>query len=127
MSKAITCVFAAISVFLLAASAGAGFVLEKGRPVTIVLADSPIPAEQTAAEELRTYLGKIIGAPCTIVPETKAAAPAIYVGPTALARQAGIDCGQLGKEEWILRASDGNLIVAGGRPRGALYGACPSA
>ena len=101
---------------------GRRFVLEKSRPVTIVLADSPTVAEQTAAKELDTYLSKMTGVPCVIVPEAKAAKCAIYVGPTALAKQAGIDCRELDKEEWILRARDGNLIVAGGRPRGTLYG-----
>ncbi len=123
MSKAITCVLAVVtSLVFVAASAGAGFVLEKGRPVTIVLADSPIPAEQTAAEELKTYLDKMIGAPCTIVTEVRAVTPAVYVGPTALAKQAGIDFSQLGKEEWVLRTNNENLIVAGGRSRGTLYG-----
>ncbi len=98
------------------------FVLEKSRPVTIVLADSPTIAEQTAAKELNTYLSKMTGVPCVIAAEAKAARSAIYVGPTALAKQAGIDCGELDREEWILRARDGNFIIAGGRPRGTLYG-----
>lgn len=45
--------------FAFLASAAVGedvFVLEKSRPVTIVLADSPAIAEQTAAKELDTYL-----------------------------------------------------------------------
>ena len=118
-------VVASVLTFAFLASAAVGedvFVLEKSRPVTIVLADSPTVAEQTAAKELDTYLSKMTGVPCVIVPEAKAANCAIYVGPTALAQQAGIDCRELDKEEWILRASDGNLIVAGGRPRGTLYG-----
>jgi hypothetical protein len=105
-----------------ASLAESAFVLERARPVTIVLADSPIPAERTAADELATYLSRMIAVPCTVVAEAQAEQPAIYVGPTALANKEGIDCTQLDKEEWILRATDGNLIVAGGRPRGTLYG-----
>ena len=118
-------VAASVLTFAFLASVAAAedvFVLEKSRPVTIVLADSPTVAEQTAAKELNTYLSKMAGVPCVIVPEANAAKCAIYVGPTALAKQAGIDCRELDKEEWILRARDGNLIVAGGRPRGTLYG-----
>ena len=124
MLKAAACPIAVVLplVFLVSSTRG-DFVLEKGRPVTIVLADSATPAEQTAAEELKTYLGKMVAAPCAITPETQAVTPAVYVGPTAMARQAGIDCEELGKEAWILRTSGDNLIVAGGRPRGVLYGA----
>ncbi|MDY0165486.1 MAG: DUF4838 domain-containing protein [Thermoguttaceae bacterium] len=106
-----------------AAAADAVFVLEKDRPVTIVLPDAPISAERTAAEELATYLGKMTGAPCIVVAENEAKHSAVYLGSTTLAKQEGIDCEQLGKEAWILRAKGGNLIVAGGRPRGTLYGA----
>ena len=106
----------------IASSTETGFVLERARPVTIVLGDSPIPAERTAADELAAYLGRMTGVPCVLVAESQATSSAIYVGPTALARQNGIDWEQLGREEWILREHDGNLLVAGGRPRGTLYG-----
>jgi len=107
----------------LAASAGDDFRLEQGRPVTIVLADSSVPAEKTAARELKDYLAKLTGAKCEIVAEAQASKPAIFVGPTAFAEKSGIDCAKLGKEEWLLRATGGSLVVAGGRPRGTLYAA----
>ena len=110
-------VVAFVLTFALLASVAAGedvFVLEKSRPVTIVLADSATIAEQTATKELDTYLSKMTGVPCVIAAEAEAAQSAIYVGPTALAKQAGIDCRELDREEWILRARDGNLILAGG-------------
>ena len=125
MSRTVTYVLAIAllaSLASLAAAAEDGFVLEKGRAVSVVLADAPTAAEQTAAKELQTYLGKMTDAACAIVPEAQAPKCAVYVGPTAVAKQVGIDCSQLDREEWILRAKDGNLIVAGGRPRGTLYG-----
>lgn len=121
MYRVVACVFA----FAFLASVAAGedaFVLEKGQSVTIVLADAATAAERTAADELDAYVSKMTGVPCVTVSEAQATGRAVYVGPTSLARQAGIDCGELDREEWILRATDGNLIVTGGRPRGTLYG-----
>ena len=69
-------VVASVLTFAFLASVAAGedvFVLEKSRPVTIVLADSPTVAEQTAAKELDTYLSKMTGVPCVTVSEAKAA------------------------------------------------------
>ncbi len=123
MSRILAFTLTAILLAPLAASARDGFKLEKGRPVTIVLADSPIPAEETAARELKSYLAELTGATCEIVAEAHASKPAIFVGPTTFAEKSGIDCATLGKEEWILRATGGNLVVAGGRPRGTLYAA----
>jgi len=123
MPKIMTSALAAALLATLTASAQDVFKLGKGLPVTIILADSHIPAEQTAAEELKTYLTKMTGAQCEIVAEAQAAGPAIFVGPTAFAQKNGVDCAKLDKEEWVLRATGGNLLVAGGRPRGTLYAA----
>jgi len=46
MLKVVTCALIATLLVFLGASADAAFVLEKDRPVTIVLANSPIPAKQ---------------------------------------------------------------------------------
>ena len=107
----------------LTAFAQDAFKLEQGRPVTIILADSHSPAEQTAAEELKTHLAQMTGAPCEIVAEAQAAGPAVFVGPTAFTQKNGVECAKLDREEWVLRAAAGNLLVAGGRPRGTLYAA----
>jgi len=123
MPKILTFVLAAVFLAARTAPAQDIFKLGKGIPVIIVLADSHIPAEQTAAEELKTYLAKMTGARCEIVSEAQADGPAIFVGPTAFAKRNGVDCAKLDKEEWLLRAAGGNLLIAGGRPRGTLYAA----
>ncbi|HNX34809.1 MAG TPA: DUF4838 domain-containing protein [Kiritimatiellia bacterium] len=123
MSKFLAFMLTATLLAPLAASARDGFKLEKGRPITIVLADSSSPAEKTAARELKDYLSKLIGATCEIVAEAHASEPAIFVGPTSFAAKSGVNCATLGKEEWLLRATGGSLVVAGGRPRGTLYAA----
>jgi hypothetical protein len=43
------------------------------------------------------------------------------VGPTGLARRLGLSPGRMGPEEWAVRASGNNVVLAGGRPRGTLY------
>jgi len=72
MPKIMTFALAAALLATLTASAQDVFKLGKGLPVTIILADSHIPAEQTAAEELKTYLAKMTGARCEIVAEAQA-------------------------------------------------------
>ena len=106
--------------------AAAEWTLAKGgKPlVEIRVAAGATVAEQTAAAELQTYVGKIIGVAPNLVPEARESARTtggIYVGWTAFARAHGIDLESLKAEEWIIRTEDGNLLLTGGRPRGTLY------
>jgi hypothetical protein len=90
----------------------------------IVVKQSPILAEVTAANELAKNLQSVTGSEFKIVEESKAAAgkPAIYVGQTEYAAANGVDFNKLGQEEWIIKTTaNGNLILSGGRPRGTLY------
>lgn len=90
----------------------------------IVTGAKPIPAEQTAARELAECLKKVTGAEFRTIEETAAEKPvkAIYLGWTTFAADKGIDCAELGTEEWVVRTLGNDLIVTGGRPRGTLYG-----
>lgn len=121
MLKIVSSGFLAALLSTLTLCAGDVFTLQKGLPISIILADSHSPAEQTAAEELKTYLAQMTGGQCDIVQEAQAVGPGIYIGPTAFTKKNNIDCATFGKEEWILRATGNSLIVAGGRPRGTLY------
>jgi hypothetical protein len=97
-----------------------------GRPAAaIVTTDQPTPAEVTAAQELAGYLGKITGSTFTIQPERAHPldSAGIYIGPTRAALKAGVDCSKLGPEEWVIRTTGPDLILAGGRPRGTIYAA----
>jgi len=87
----------------------------------IMLATEPAPAEQTAAEELAAYLGKITGGQFSVTPETEASGPVIYVGPTQFSLTNGVDAAKLGPDEWVIRTVGDDLILAGGRPRGTIY------
>ncbi len=88
----------------------------------IVIADRAETSERTAAKELADYLKQSTGAEFVVVAEAEARPPACYVGDTAFARGHGIDSTALKPEEWLVRSVDGNLVFAGGRPRGVLYG-----
>lgn len=87
----------------------------------ILLAADPSPAEQTAADELALYLGRITGGEFAVSAEADGDGPAIYVGPTEFAAAQGVDCAALGADEWVIRTVEDGLILAGGRPRGTLY------
>ena len=93
-----------------------------GRIPVVVPADR-ILAEKTAAEELVAYVAKATGGKLAVVSEDKApAGPAIHLGATAFARKAVPDLDRFGDEEWTVKTVGGSLVIAGGRPRGVLYG-----
>lgn len=123
-------VIAGMGLFLLsvaavnAANTGKVLLSQKGKPlVCIVKPADGTPAEMNAVDELSDYLNRITGGTFSVV-EEKDLPPnkkAIYVGNTGFAQSHGINAEKMGKEESVLRTVDGNLILAGGRPRGTLY------
>lgn len=90
----------------------------------IVEAAAPTAAEAMAVKEIARFLGQSMRAAVRVVkePDFKGGAPAVFVGQTALAGRSGLDFKKLGPEEWVLRSVGTDLIIAGGRPRGTLYG-----
>ena len=91
----------------------------------IVISDDAIPAEQTAASELRHYLKQVTGANFPIRTEAKVGpkAPQILVGPSGRLRSLApdVDWAALGHDGIVVRTVGDNLLLAGGRPRGTLY------
>ncbi|OQA80367.1 MAG: hypothetical protein BWY31_04026 [Lentisphaerae bacterium ADurb.Bin242] len=84
-----------------------------------------LPAERTAATELKNYLEKITGAKFVLRDEAAAGNKnAIYVGHTAFAASKGIeaDPDTSKKEDWILKSEGNSFVITGSRPRGTLYG-----
>jgi len=119
MRKALTLV---VIVCIVPVSATAMTIAHEGAPAAaIVPAEHATAAEQQAVAELADYLGRIAGCEFEITEDP--GGPAVYVGPTARALEAGIDPDALGREEWIVRTVGDDLIVVGGRPRGTLYAA----
>lgn len=91
----------------------------------IVLPANAIPAERHAAEELRDYVKRIAGVTLAIAPDS---APAtrreIVLGNSARLKSAklAVDFAALGTEGFRLQTRGAKLFIAGGRPRGTLYG-----
>ncbi len=107
------------------AGQGALSLAREGRTeYVIVKGQSPTEAEAFAAEELAACLGRITGATFRVLGETDALPDAkrVFVGQTEFAGRQGVEFGRLGKEEWVLRTVGSDLLIAGGRPRGTLYG-----
>ena len=92
---------------------------------SIVIPDAPIPAEQTAAEELALHIEQMSGARLAIVSEaTFSGEHGIFLGHTRRLAKLRVqpDWSTLGKEGYLLRTAGEHVIIAGGRPRGTLYG-----
>ena len=92
---------------------------------TIVIADDAIPAEQSAAKELAQHLEQMSGATLPITTaEDFGGGRVIALGPSPISKRLApnVDWNGLGKEEYVIRTVGRNVVIAGGRPRGTLYG-----
>jgi len=93
---------------------------------TIVVPEDAIPSEIHAAEELKFFIREISGVELPIGREgqIKPGPGEIILGRSShLDRlNLGIDWGKLGPEGFVIRSVNGSLVIAGGRPRGTLYG-----
>lgn len=90
----------------------------------ILSSPSATKTEQYAAEVLQDYLARISGCTLPIVHASGAGAKLIYVGfsdvpPGVLG---DLRPATFGKEEYIIQQSGDALLIAGGQPRGTLYG-----
>ncbi len=91
----------------------------------IVIADGADAATMHAAAELQAFFQEITGAELPIISDRLPAQKReILLGNSARLKQLGvsIDFDALGKEGYVIRTSETRLIIAGGEPRGTLYG-----
>jgi hypothetical protein len=94
-------------------------------PCRIVIASNALPSERYAAEELQRYLETMSGVKLPIVTDDQEPAPdEILLGNNAHVGSGSLkgELDKLGPESFLLRTDGRRLIVAGGRPRGTLYG-----
>ncbi|MEW6072900.1 MAG: DUF4838 domain-containing protein [Planctomycetota bacterium] len=116
------------TLLLLSVPTGAGeLVLAEGgkSPYRIVVSAGASPPVRHAAEELQTFLREIAGVELSIVTDREPPGPAeILVGDSTRlpALDPAIDLAALGREGYVLRAVGPHLVIAGGEPRGTLYG-----
>ncbi|NUQ65447.1 MAG: hypothetical protein HUU20_23510 [Pirellulales bacterium] len=114
-------IFAAMAPLLVALEALGAQGLTVDETYRILIAEDRSKAEEHAAAQLQEYLKKITGRTLTIVAETdQNDGPAIYVGQTRLAAARGME--DYGKEEYHLKTIGKDVVIAGGRPRGVLFG-----
>ncbi|MBI5094076.1 MAG: DUF4838 domain-containing protein [Candidatus Hydrogenedentes bacterium] len=90
----------------------------------IVIGADATPAERYGAEELQHFLVEATGATLDVRTVVGPQYRHIYVGPSdAMANsRLGFRTDSLGPEEFRARVGKNGIVIAGGRPRGTLYG-----
>ena len=91
----------------------------------IVVAANAIPSERYAAEELQRYVELISKVKLPIVTDAeRAGSRDILLGDNAHLKKLNpkIDFAKLGHDGFVLRTLRNRLVIAGGQPRGTLYG-----
>ncbi|HEY3243580.1 MAG TPA: alpha-glucuronidase family glycosyl hydrolase, partial [Phycisphaerae bacterium] len=92
-----------------------------GRAVIVVAKDAPEP-ERHAAAELADFLHQVTGGRFDVVEHAERGRTRLLVGAEA-AKLADpkFSIDGLGAEGFVIRTTDDELVLAGGRPRGTLY------
>lgn len=126
--KIFTVLIIVAAVFLIAAGTLLAVILLQPEDLVInsmqiVLPAEPTVFEQTAADELATYIQKITSVRLSVVKEGTVEVPAgIYIGNTQFAAANKVKYPEAQYNEgWAIKAVKGNLVLTGGDGRGVLY------
>ena len=84
----------------------------------IVVADEAIPSEKYAAEEFQRWFSQATGTQLPLRSTAGETACHVYIGPNA----ANLNPSTMGEEELCITIEKDRVAIAGGRPRGTLYG-----
>ncbi|MCL6505648.1 MAG: DUF4838 domain-containing protein [Bryobacteraceae bacterium] len=126
MSLRTLCLIVWVSAGVPAAASAPLTLAEGGRsPYRIVIAREASPSERRAAEELQRFLEQISGVRLPVVTDEAAPrGPLVLVGDSRALRRlrVSIPFEHLGPEGFALKTAGRNLIIAGGRQRGTMYG-----
>ena len=101
------------------------YLIENNRSrYSIYVSDKAAQPEKFAARELQKCLNKMTGVRLPIVNAYDQKIKLVYIGFKDVPQKmlAGLNKDEFGKEEFIIRTVDGNMLIAGGEPRGTLYG-----
>ncbi len=104
--------------------AGAAVLTKNGRAAAeIICASDATAPEKNAALELQKYIRKISGADLPVTEAASGGVYGIYVGQTEAVKglMEGFDWQSLAGDGILIRSDKNCLILAGDRPRGALY------
>jgi hypothetical protein len=100
--------------------------VDQGRSVYSICTGSEAPApERRAAEELQRFMEQMSGARLPVTADCRPALiPYIFVGDSAALRTVlpNLTLRSFGSEEYVLKTAGKHLVIAGGLPRGTLYG-----
>ena len=90
----------------------------------IVVAEDAIESEVFAAEEFQSLLRQAGGADLPIVREAARTNLHVFIGASQAMRRSpvGFEVDEFGPEDLRIVVRDENIAIAGGRPRGTLYG-----
>ncbi len=90
----------------------------------IVVDDDAIASELYGAEELQEFFRQASGVKLPVVHKIDRRDRHIFIGPSQHLTESNIGLGvdDFGEEELRIVVRDGNIAIAGGRPRGTLYG-----
>ena len=90
----------------------------------IVVAENAMPSEAYAAEEFQRHLALAAGHTLPIVTRIDRPDRHVFIGPGTLMRDSkvGFSVEDFGPEDLRIVIRDDNIVIAGGRPRGTLYG-----
>ncbi len=91
---------------------------------TIVVADDAIASEKYAATEFQSLFDRTVGVKLPIASKPPRSTCNVFIGPSKAmaASSVAVDTGDLGDEGLRIRIAKDNIAIAGGRPRGTLYG-----
>ncbi len=91
---------------------------------TIFISENAALPEKFAAREFQKIIKQISSCELPIANAVKANAKIIYIGfdgaPESLL--SGLNISEFGNEEYIIRTIGNDLLIAGGKPRGTVYG-----
>lgn len=90
----------------------------------IVVDSEASPAETYAADEFRRFFHEATGIDLPIRTEARRPGRHVYIGPGVAPRRSlpRFDPANMGPEEFRIRVGKKRIAIAGGRPRGTLYG-----
>ncbi len=83
------------------------------RNTYIVIPEKAGKVVRFAAEELRTYLGKVLGAELSVKHEVSGPGTALILGDGSNAKAAGIDVAALDRDGYRIVSSGKNIVIAG--------------
>lgn len=100
--------------------------VEKGKSkYTIVIAAQASPSEHRAAEELQRFLFEMSGAKLPVIDDRKMVrGPLVLLGDSAALRRRklAVELDRAGAEGFVIQTAGSDLVIAGGRQRGTMYG-----